>query len=301
MWMRNGDEGPVLGRRVSSSRQRPSSVWGVATGVATAFLALACDDGGASGSGGSTSSSTATSTAMGSTTSAGSTASSTGTGAGTGGGTPVEAAAFVRGDLFTADIATAMALHDMIAGGGETQAKAAGDFAHDPFLGTSLLGTKPDQFLAIDRWSSDENMDAFYANPDFQAAFGQLFSAPPEFETFLRTDLYQWGSLDAADASSPHFFVVVRGKLKSLPAQVKAEHDAIAMAGEPQVTAAGDVAHVVYAGRQDPHEALIVDVWTSSDNILAVYSDPNFQMAVGGLFAAPPAVGVYTSTDWHGW
>ncbi|MFO0613032.1 MAG: hypothetical protein U0414_10610 [Polyangiaceae bacterium] len=235
----------------------------------------------------------------GSSVSAGSSTSSASSGVG--GAAPVEAAAFVRGDLFTTDIAAAMAKHDMLASGGEAQSKAGGDFAHDPFLGTTLLGTKENQFVAIDRWSSDANMDAFYGNPDFQAAFGQLFAAAPEFDTFLRTDFHQWGSLDAADASNPHFFVVVRGTFKSLPDQVQSEHDAIAMAGEAQVKAAGDVAHVVYSGRKDPQEALIVDVWGQADNIVAVYSDPNFQMAVGGLFSSPPTVGVYTSTDWHGW
>lgn len=220
---------------------------------------------------------------------------------GGGGGAAVEAIALVRGTLFTADLAQAKGTHDGVAMGGQAMAEAAGDIAHDPYLGTALLGTTENAFLALDRWSSDANMDAFYGNPDFQAAFGQLFAAPPSFETFLRADFHQWGDLDAADATTPHFIVVVRGHLADTPAAIKAQHDAIASGGEPTATGLGDVAHVVYLGRTDAREALLVDVWTTSEPIAGFYSDPTFQAAVGSLFDAPPTVGVYGSTDWYGW
>jgi hypothetical protein len=55
------------------------------------------------------------------------------------------------------------------------------------------------------------------------------------------------------------------------------------------------------SGRQDPREALIFDVWTTSQGLEAFYSDPTFQQAVGGLFESPPAVSVYASNEWHQW
>jgi quinol monooxygenase YgiN len=198
-------------------------------------------------------------------------------------------------------MAAAKTLHDMIASGGETPAKAAGNFAHDPYLGTTLLGTTENEFLSFDRWSSDENMDAFYGNPDFQAAFMQLFATPPQLTTFLRSDFHQWGDLDAGDAATPHFAVVVRGRLADTPDLIRPEHDAVAEGGEAAAKALGDVAHVVYLGRTDEREALIVDVWTSSEAIEGFYGDPGFQAAVGALFEAPPTVGVYGSSDFHGW
>lgn len=223
-------------------------------------------------------------------------------GGGSGGAAPVEALALVKGALFTADLAAAQVQHDMLASGGEAAAKAAGDVAHDVYLGTDLLGTTPDELVAIDRWTSDANMDAFYSDPGFQAAFGALFTAPPAFGTFLRADFHQWGSLDAADASDPRFVVVVRGRLADAPSIVKAQHDAVAQGGEAQAKAAGDVAHVVYLGRDDEREVAIFDVWSADTNLAATYGDPTFQAAVGALFEAPgPVIGVYASTDWHQW
>ncbi len=60
-------------------------------------------------------------------------------------------------------------------------------------------------------------------------------------------------------------------------------------------------AHVVFTGVEDSQEFLAIDIWHDSSNIEAVYSDPDFQAAFGSLFDAPPAIGVYASTDWHQW
>ena len=64
---------------------------------------------------------------------------------------------------------------------------------------------------------------------------------------------------------------------------------------------AGDVAHVVYLGVEDPRELLIVDVWTASDGIEAFYGNPDFMNGFSTLFDAPASVAVYRSTDWYQW
>ena len=73
-------------------------------------------------------------------------------------GEPIDAhwGALVRGSLFTADLDMAQATHDAIAMGGEPAATAAGDYGHDVLLGTTLLGTTEDEFLAIDQWDGLE-------------------------------------------------------------------------------------------------------------------------------------------------
>lgn len=82
----------------------------------------------------------------------------------------------------------------MVAMGGEDQAKMAGDFGHDAMLGTTLLGTTENEFLAIDRWSSDDNIDAFYGDPNFQMAFGALFETPPAPSMYIYQDTWaHWG------------------------------------------------------------------------------------------------------------
>jgi quinol monooxygenase YgiN len=221
---------------------------------------------------------------------------------GGGGGVQLELDVLVRGTLFTSDLAEAQAYHDGLASAGEAPAKAAGDFGHRAMLGTDLLGTTQNELLALDRWSSGDNLDAFYSDPGFAEAFGALFASPPSFEVFERRfDWYGWGDLTSGDASDPHFFVVVRGRLAGEPDLIQPDHDAVASAGEDAALQAGDVAHVVFLGRDDAREFLAIDVWQSSDAIEAFYTNPDLARALGGLFESPPTLAVYASTNWYQW
>lgn len=214
----------------------------------------------------------------------------------------VEVAALVRGTLAQSDMGQAQAQHDAIAKGGEAAAKAAGDIGHDVGLGTTLLGTTENAFLGLDRWKPGSDPAAFYSNPDFQKAFGSLFASPPKLELFAKQDSWHsWGSIDAADGVDPHYYVVVRGRLAKDPAATRPAHDQLAQGGEAQAKAAGDVAHVVYLGVEDPLEFLAIDLWTTKDAMAGVYGDPGFQKAFGALFASPPTLGVYQSTSFHQW
>lgn len=277
------------------------TLFGSTIGFFLALSAVGCggDDTG-TGGGGSTSTGGTGGATGGSGGATGGTGGATG---GTGGAVAPEFAALVRGTLFTADLAAAKTKHDEIASGGEPAAKAAGDIAHDVLLGTTLLGTVENQFVGIDRWTDGQAMSDFYMNPDLQAAFGQLFSAPPTLEAFQRQPTWHtWGDMDAGDTFDPYFFVVVRGKLKEAdPAKAQAGHDAVASGGEATVTAAGDVAHIVFTGLQDPQEFLAIDIWKSSDDMEAVYTNADFQAAFGSLFEGQPTLAVYRSTDWHQW
>lgn len=217
------------------------------------------------------------------------------------GGTTGEWLALVRGTLFTTDLDMAQMRHDALASGGEAAARAAGDFGHDAMLGTTLLGTTENAFLGVDRWMSLDGMNTFYANPDFMMGFAMLFSGPPELEFFVRSDYHQWGELTEGDGAD-HVFVVVRGRLaESDPMAAQTAHDMVAAGGEAMVRMAGDLAHVVYLGLEDSREFLAFDIWQDTTNLEAVYTDPDFMMAFGALFEAPPTIGVYQSTDWHQW
>ncbi len=221
----------------------------------------------------------------------------------TGCGEEEDWAVLVRGTLSAAETAQAQQKHDPLAAGGEARAKELGDFGHDAMVGSDLLGTTPDQFLGIDRWDNTEGLDTFYSDPDFQAGFATLFSAPPTVEQFVRqADWVSWGSMTAGDAFNPHYFVVVRGRLKEAdPEKARKAHDEVAGGGQAQAIAAGDVAHVVFTGREDPREFLAVDIWKSADNIVATYTDPAQAQAFGSLFEGTPTLQVYVSTSWHQW
>jgi len=139
--------------------------------------------------------------------------------------------------------------------------------------------------------------------PGFQAAFAQLFAAPPTLETFERRPTWHtWGDIKSGEGFNPHDWVVVRGHFgEADPEKAQAAHDMVATGGEDIVKGAGDVAHIVFTGIQDPREFLAVDIWNGKDNIESVYTNPDFQMAFGALFDAPPTIGVYESTSWHQW
>jgi hypothetical protein len=225
-----------------------------------------------------------------------------GTGSGGGGGAKGshEWDALIRGTLATSDLEKAQATHDPLAKGGQKTAEALGDFAHFAMLGTTLLGTHEDAFVAFDRWH-DDDMSKLYDDPSFRKGLAPLFSAPPKLERFERQEAWEhWGEVDAGRSASEFWFVVIRGALKD-PKTSQATHDAAAKAGKSTANQLGDVAHTAYLGTSDATQTLIVDVWIKSDHIEEFYTDPSLQKAFAGLFAAPPTLGVYHSTDWYQW
>jgi quinol monooxygenase YgiN len=214
---------------------------------------------------------------------------------------PAAAVAFFRGTL-AKNVADSKAFSDPFFMGVQGQAMGAGDNGHDALLGTTDLGTTLNQFVGLDTWFSDANMDAVYADPHVQAFGTAFYAAPPEFKTFFLTDFHQWGSTDSADGMTPHYFVAIRGRYSSAPGSVKTIHDSFVQTAEAQYKTAGNVAHIVYSGRQDSLEALIVDVWSTRTNIESFYSDPQLKSAIGPLFdATGPNFGVYGTTDWVTW
>jgi quinol monooxygenase YgiN len=218
-------------------------------------------------------------------------------------GAPVPAAVLILGTLADADLGAAQTKQDQAAKGGEGTAKQLGDTAHTVMLGTSLLGTTKNQFLALDRWSDKTNIDAFYANKDLQASFAQIFSAAPAVTVYVAQPGWStYGTPDGANGSDPHYWVIVRGKMKSADlAQNQATHDGVAAQAAPKAKAAGDVAHVVYTGRDEAQQFLAVDVWPDATNIAAFYGNPDVQAAFGQLFEGAPTIGIYESTQWYQW
>lgn len=206
----------------------------------------------------------------------------------------------VRGSLIGEDLVQAQQLHDTVAGGGEDAAKQAGDVGHRALLGTTLLGTTENAFLGLDQWNDLDGLAGFYCNPDVAEGFAGLFSGPPAIETFeWRQDWHQWGELDVGDQ---YWWVITRGRLAGPDdGAAQTAHDLVASGGEAPSVAAGDVAHIVFTGIEDPAEFLAIDVWLDPLNLETFYSDPDFAAAFATLFDGGPSIGVYASTDWHQW
>ncbi len=209
----------------------------------------------------------------------------------------------VRGQLVDADdLDAAQAAHDAIAMQGEAAAVAAGDFAHDVLLGMTILDSTENEFLAIDRWDDAQAMRDWYADPALQEAFGSLFAAPPQLQYFeLAPDWVNWGGMDAGDAFDPYFFHLAIGVLAETDGEAaRAAHDAVASGGMEPSIAAGNVAHVVYLGLDDPRQFVGVDIWSVGEPIEPFYSSRQFQAAFGPLFESVSEP-VFQSTDWYQW
>jgi hypothetical protein len=202
-----------------------------------------------------------------------------------------------------AGLSTYQAEHDMLAAGAEATAQQLGDVSHAVLLGTAILGTTTDQFLALDRWTSGTNIDAFSANPTLQAGFAKLFSPAPTITVYVAQPTWaSYGTPDSANATDPHYWVVVRGTMSSTDlAKDQAAHDAIFANLAPQAKAAGDVAHVVFTGRDDVTDYFSIDVWPASTDLAMIYGNPALQSAFASLFVGTPTLGVYESTHWYQW
>jgi quinol monooxygenase YgiN len=94
----------------------------------------------------------------------------------------------VRGRLAADTPEARKAAHDQAAQGGESMVRAAGDVAHAVYLGLQ----DDREFLAFDVWTSSTAIPQVYGNPDFQAAFQTLFSAPPSLQVYRISDWHQW-------------------------------------------------------------------------------------------------------------
>jgi quinol monooxygenase YgiN len=206
--------------------------------------------------------------------------------------------AVVRGKLSTSNLDEAKAKHDAVASGGEANAKAAGDLAHDAMLGTTWLDSVENEFLGVDQWNDATRMQAFYADPQVQQGFAGLFAEPPVVEYFEAAPSWVgWGDLRSGDAHAVSWFHLALGTLKETEtARSQAAHDQVAAGGKQPSLDAGNVAHVVFLGLVDKRRFVGVDIWKNGDAIEPFYSNPQFRAAFEGVTEP-----VYRSTDWHQW
>ena len=110
-----------------------------------------------------------------------------------------------------------------------------------------------------------------------------------------------------AAPAAPAYTAYVHGALAQRDlAQARTYHDGLVAASGDAARAAGDRGHHVMLGTGEPaaevDEFLALDEWQSLDGPRAVYGDPKFQAAFGGLFASPTVPELYRRRpDWHTW
>lgn len=135
-------------------------------------------------------------------------------------------------------------------------------------------------------------------------AFGSVFAGPPTIQFYAYEPTWvNWGNWRAADSTNPHFIHLALGAQKATDlVQAQMMHDQVAMGGAVPAQQAGNEAHLVYVGLTDSTQYNGIDIWNSSANIQAFYTNPQFAMAFGSLFSTvSQPVYQSQSADWIQW
>jgi hypothetical protein len=210
----------------------------------------------------------------------------------------------IRGQLKN-DLATSKQIHNMGGMMAKPTAQALGDLGHYVFLGLppadADAGTTSDALLIIDEWTSAANAMQFYSDPNLQQAFAALFAAPPDL-TFngAPAGWTSFGKINPAGQGTPLYLFAIRGALAASVAEPGYYNQLVAQAS-PSAMAAGNVALVPLLRANDATQAQLIGLWNNLNNALAIENDPQFQAAVGMMFAQPPEAAAYSHSDWFEW
>ena len=215
---------------------------------------------------------------------------------------PATAAAPVYTVLVTgplkADEPGSKATHDQVVGGSKAQANQLGDIAHGAFL--TADGRK--EFLAIDRWTSLEGLTSFFGNPQVQTAFGSLLAAKPDQSVWVeQSDWAHWGDAKLLSGGGTKFVYTFRGHVNGSLEKSRGAHNQLVEGGRATANELGDVFHATFVSVADPTAILGIDVWTSLEGSQKFFSNPQFQQGSAAIYAVPPAVKAWGTTDWAQW
>jgi hypothetical protein len=94
----------------------------------------------------------------------------------------------IRGTLKGPTTDDSRMYHNTLASGFEAQAMQAGDKCHHVWLELADMT----QFQAVDLWDNLAGPQMVYGDPQFQTAFGMLFTGPPNVEPYYHTDWAHW-------------------------------------------------------------------------------------------------------------
>ena len=158
--------------------------------------------------------------------------------------------------------------------------------SHINALSTTLMGGAEGSLLRIGRGAMD---------PSAIADESLELSSTPVIEHFrLRPDWFSFGELPDPAAATDSWIIMIRGRLVD-PDSAQAAHDAVAEAGAPPMREMGDIAHLPLTGATDPSQFLSIDLWDNdkSNNIEAMYGNPEVSAGFMQLFAEPPVLQVF--------
>jgi len=203
---------------------------------------------------------------------------------------PIDVVALVTGPLAATSESQALDALSRI-----PPSMARGEVSHDGFLNRDPGALR---FLAIDGWRNAGSASAFYASAPVRQGFGELFAASPDVSVWTTRDGWKtWGSVSSAREPNA-YTITLRGRIQGDAAQGMSTHNHVVDAvPAPGPVGQGNSAHLPLANPDDPAELLIVEVWTNRGNQEALYSDPQFQKALGQFWVRPPQIAVWRNPN----
>lgn len=97
------------------------------------------------------------------------------------------------------------------------------------------------------------------------------------------------------------YIVIVRGKLKREPEDMKKLHDEVTALTKEGAMQAGDTGHKVFLNPEDKKDFMGMDEWATMDAFQQFSQNPKMQEFFGQLFDGQPEVKVWEKTDWNQW
>ena len=212
----------------------------------------------------------------------------------------------VRGTTVPSDLEDVRSLHNSTAGAPQSAAgaRSLGDLSHNVYApsGTDLSG----QLLFIDLWNSASGLNMFFANPQVQAAAGQLFSTR---NGIVWSGLEGFGAFHLAIPKGRSIGAV--GLLQVTVTSVEQAAGAFTAYAASTINTArsyGMVSHSIWRRVPNPGEApapelIGVDLWMDADRMNEYYDLSLGFDHFGPVFAGAPNTSVWQAApgDWVEW
>ena len=212
----------------------------------------------------------------------------------------------VRGTTAVPTLDAARQMHNATAGAPQSAAgaRSLGDLSHNVFapIGTQLAG----QLLFIDVWNSLSGLNTFFANPQVQAAAGELFTTR---DGIVWSRLEGFGDYHVLTPKGRSVGAV--GVLQATVSSIEAAAGAFAAYAAATINTArtyGIVSHSIWArvpnpGEAPPSEVIGVDFWMDADRMNEYYDLSLGFEHFDPVFAGAPDTSVWQAApgDWVEW
>lgn len=211
----------------------------------------------------------------------------------------------IRGVLAPNSLEAARTLHNETAGAPQSveAARSLGDLSHMVYVPAH---SQSGEFLILDRWTSMDGLNQFFANPQVQEQAGRIFSERDPVVWMPATGFTSY-HVPVPYGKNERIVGIVRGKLISIE-DGRTQHNQLVTAFAHKARRRGHVSHEAFIRLTAPNEPastefFAIDVWMDAEGMNEHYQDPEFNTAFPQLFAesATTDVWVHPVGDWVEW